>query len=255
MGALATYAANGLQNLTLRGETFAAPTDVYLGWFTTPPSADGSAIQVSGGGHAREVITFNAASGGTIEQAAPVTWAPFHAGADQMIVGWGIWDAASGGNLLAYGRTPSKRIAMGAAWSVSGIVVASNDRAMSDYLSNAWLDHLFRNDAYSPPSTVHFGHYLVTPTASTAGTEVSDAGYDRQGAEWDSAVSGAAVLAAPAAWVPLTTDDDQTLAGLALSDANTAGNVLWFHSWPAPIEYTAGDTLELASGSITLRAL
>lgn len=253
MGALSTYAASGLNNLTLSGTTFDSPAAVWLGWFTSPPSADGSATEVSGGGHTREPITFLAAADGQIEQDAAVTWTTFHSGADQMVAGWGIFDAETSGNLLAYGRTPSYRIRMGGGFTVPAghISIAMNGVAMSDYLANAWLDHLLRADAYAAPAGVYIGHYTVMPTRSTAGTEVSDAGYDRQSSSWDSA---GALFDTPQ-WAPLTTDDDQTLVGWALHDANSGGNVLRFDTWSAPIEYIAGDTLEMPAGSRILRAI
>jgi hypothetical protein len=253
MGALSTYAAAGLNNLTMRGDTFASPATVYLGFFVTPPAADGSATEMSGGGYVRKAITFTDPDGGQIEQDTAVTWTALHSGADQMIAGWGIWDAATAGNLLAYGRTPSYRVRMGGGFTApaGAIAIASNGAAMSNYLADAWLAHLFRNDAYSAPSNVYIGHYTVTPTATTAGTEVSDTDYDRQVSDWDTA----GVLDNTPTWAPLATEDDQTLTGWAVLDAATAGNVLRFAAWDTPIEYVAGDTLEMTAGSATFRAL
>lgn len=253
MGALSDFAAAGMQNLTLRGESFASPATVYLGWFTSPPMPDGTADQVTGGGHTRQAITFGAAVGGTIDQDTPVVWSTFHADTDHMLAGWGIWDAVSGGNLIAYGRIPSTLVRAGASFSVTSISVASDDRAMSDVLANAWLDHLLGGVAYSPPSTVWLGHFTETPTATDPGTEVVDDGYFRRAADWTTAATGLSALDNTPTWNPLA-NEDQTLTGWALLDDETAGDVLWFYAWPTEIAYTGGDTIEMPAGSITLRA-
>lgn len=256
MGSLSYFAANGLLGLTLRGDTFSSPAAVYLGWFTTPPSADGTGTEVTGGGYARQAVTFDPATDGNITSAAAVTWTALHSGSDQMLAGWGIWDAATAGNLLAFGRTPSLVIPLGAPVNVpaAAITISSDDAAMTDYLANAWLDHLFNNDTYINPSAVYIGHYTTTPTASTAGAEVADPGYDRQSAAWASPAVGASLLDAAVTWTPLATDDPQTLDGWALADANSAGNVLWFYQWPTPVDVPAGDTIELSAGMFALRA-
>lgn len=256
MGSLSYYAAGNLLDLTLTGDPFTSPATVYLGWFTTPPSADGTATEVTGGGYARQAITFDPAADGNVVSAAAVTWATFNAAADTMLAGWGIFDAATAGNLLAYGRTPSYVIPLGQPFGVpaGAITINSDDTAMSDYLADAWLDHLFNNTAYSNPATVYLGHYTVTPTATTSGTEVSDAGYARQAADWDVAANGASALLTTVSWLPLTTSVEQTLTGWALLDASTAGNVLWFYNWPETLTVPGGDTVFFAAGSVALKA-
>jgi hypothetical protein len=251
MGALSTFAVNGLQDLTLRGDAFASPTDVYLGWFTTPPGPSGG-IEVTGGGYGREAVTFTAASEGTIEQDAAVTYTVFHAGADQMVSGWGIFDAATDGNLLAYGRTPSHVIRAGQPFEVPAgdIVVSSNDAHHSDYLANAWLDHLLGGTAYTPPASIHLGLYDVTPTATTDGSQVAG----REAVTFDPAGGQQSVIASASEWAPLDPSNPHTLTGWAISDAATDGNVLVFADWPTPIAIPALDTLSLAAGWLTLRA-
>src|SRR5690606_2869037 len=126
-----------------------------------------------------------------------------------------------------------------------GIEIASDDAAMSDYLADAWLAHLFRDDEYTAPSTTYLGQYTTTPTASDPGVEVSSDGYDRQAAVWDATGLGTHVLDNLVSWAPLGADD-LTLSGWALHDDDSGGNVLWFDSWAVPVEVDAGDTFEMA---------
>ena len=83
-------------------------TDVYVGFFTVLPTADDGTggTEATGSGYARKAhqawlntavapITYRV-NNGAIEFTA------LTADLDD-IVGWGIWDAASGGNLIAFG--------------------------------------------------------------------------------------------------------------------------------------------------------
>lgn len=48
--------------------------------------------------------------------------------------------------------------------------------AMSDYLENKLIDHIFRNTAFTVPATLYVGLHTITPTDVGGGTEVSVAG-------------------------------------------------------------------------------
>lgn len=256
MGCLSTYAANALLDMTLRGESFTSPATVYLGWFVSPPSADGTGTEVSGGGYTRQAVTFAAPVNGTAETDATVTFTPLHTTNDQMLAGWGIWDAASGGNLLAFGRTPAATIPAGQPLTLAagGIDVASNDAHMTDDLANDWLDHLLRATTFTPPSDIYAGLYTATPTAAgDDGTEVSGGGYARQVATWVAADQATSVLATEISWTPLQEDDPQDVLGVALHDAVSAGSVLLFADYAAVVEVNAGDTVTHPASSLAFR--
>lgn len=51
--------------------------------------------------------------------------------------------------------------------------------ALSDYLENKLIDHIFRNRAYSVPTTVYVALYTAAPSDSGGGTEVSGGSYAR----------------------------------------------------------------------------
>jgi hypothetical protein len=51
--------------------------------------------------------------------------------------------------------------------------------AMSDYLENKLIDHVFRNRSYTVPSTVYVGLLTAAPSDTGGGTEVSGGSYAR----------------------------------------------------------------------------
>lgn len=88
----------------------------YIGLLTVLPEQNGTGgTEVSGSGYARATCsTWTMASGNAArrQNSAAVTFAAL-TGAVSGVVGWGIWDAATGGNLLAFG--PMRATASGLA--------------------------------------------------------------------------------------------------------------------------------------------
>lgn len=256
MGSLSYYSANGLLNLTLRGDTFDSPSAVYLGWFITPPAADDTGTEVSGGSYVRKAITFDPAASGDVVSDAAVTWTTLHTSEPQMLIGWGVWDASSAGNLLAFGRTPSMVIPAGGPLNVpaAAIVISSNDSHITDDLAGAWLDHLVGASAYTPPAEIWAGLYTSVPTAAGSdGTEVAGGGYGRQLTTWSVAALGESSLDSAISWAPLHAADDQDVAGIVLHDAESSGDPLMFAAYPNPVAISAGDTCGHASQTLSFR--
>jgi len=98
---------------TLRGNALSFSA-VYVGLFTTLPNDNGTGgTEVSGGGYARQAVTFGAPSNGSMSNSADITF-PLATANWGTIVGFGIFDAATGGNLLYFGSlTTSKSIESG----------------------------------------------------------------------------------------------------------------------------------------------
>lgn len=77
----------------------------YLGLFTATPSESDVGTEVSGGAYARQTVTFNAPVEGDpsyITNAAVVEY-PTATARWGTVVAWGVYDAATGGNLIWYG--------------------------------------------------------------------------------------------------------------------------------------------------------
>jgi len=91
---------------------YTAPATLYVGLFTSDPGEGGTGTEVSGGSYARQTIAFTVVN----NQASNTAAVEF----PTATASWGtvtyaaIYDAVSGGNLLAYGAlTTSKTIASG----------------------------------------------------------------------------------------------------------------------------------------------
>jgi hypothetical protein len=91
---------------------YTAPSTLYVALFTSDPGEAGSGTEVSGGSYARQTATFTvstniASNTAAIEfPTASASWGTVTYGA--------VYDAVSGGNLLASGAlTTSKTIASG----------------------------------------------------------------------------------------------------------------------------------------------
>lgn len=94
------------------GSAYTAPTTLYLALFTSNPDEDGSGTEVTGGAYARQTVAFTV-SGNTASNTAAVEYATATASFGT-VSHVGVYDALSGGNLMAYAAlTSSKAIDIG----------------------------------------------------------------------------------------------------------------------------------------------
>ena len=92
---------------------YTSPATVYVALYTATPGPSGGGTEVSGNSYARTACTFSAASSGSITNSADCTF-PQATGAWGTIAYFGVFDAATAGNLLYYGSlTASKTINSG----------------------------------------------------------------------------------------------------------------------------------------------
>lgn len=97
------YLRNALANHTLRGVTYTPPNGWYIALFNVTPTSAGGGTEVTGGGYARQAVTFSAASAGeshntlTINYPTPTTdWGD--------IPGVALFDALTAGHMLYFGE-------------------------------------------------------------------------------------------------------------------------------------------------------
>jgi hypothetical protein len=91
---------------------YTAPSTLYVALFTSDPGETGSGTEVSGGSYARQTIAFTV-TGNQASNTAAVEF-PTATASWGTITYAAVYDALSGGNLLAYGAlTTSKTIASG----------------------------------------------------------------------------------------------------------------------------------------------
>lgn len=108
MGALSNYLENKVLDHTLGTTAYTAPSEVYVALFTSDPGEDGSGTEVSGGAYARQSVGFDAASGGNTANSADITF-PVATASWGTVSHIGLYDVATGGNLLWYGAVNTEK--------------------------------------------------------------------------------------------------------------------------------------------------
>jgi hypothetical protein len=114
MSSMTDYLENKLADFMFRSASYSKPTTLYYALYTSAPSDSGGGTEVTGGSYARVAVatsdtnfngthgnTTGASSGttGVISNAVAITF-PAPTANWGTVVSWGIFDAASSGNLL-----------------------------------------------------------------------------------------------------------------------------------------------------------
>jgi len=118
MAGKSDYLENKILDFLLGGISYTPPATVYIALFTAAPTDAGGGTEVSGGGYARVAVANNTtnfppASNGTKSNGTTITF-PTATADWGTVVAVGIFDAATGGNLLFWANlTTSKTIQNG----------------------------------------------------------------------------------------------------------------------------------------------
>lgn len=113
----------------IKGTTFtAAPANLYIGLFSTVPTANtASGTEVSGSSYARQTVASTAWSAisqnadtihDQISNSNAITF-PAVTTTPYTVVGVGIWDAATVGNLLFYLAVTSQAVSVGNSYQIA----------------------------------------------------------------------------------------------------------------------------------------
>jgi hypothetical protein len=127
--------------------------------------------------------------------------------------------------------------------------------AASDFLENKVLDHVLTATAYTQPST----RYLALFTAVTGletnspSAEVSTSGtaYVRKAVTFAAASSGTSATNATVTF-DAATGNWGTITHVAVMDAETSGNVLFYGAVTTSKTIETGDTFQVSSGNLTI---
>jgi hypothetical protein len=235
---------------------------VYLALSTADPLDSGAGMaEPSGNDYGRTAITFGAAASRRVTQNATVTFAKA-TGAWGTITHWAIFDALTGGNMLAHGaltepkqvvnnNTPS--VASGETW------VQINAGALSTVLVHNLLNLAFRNIAYSKPAT-YVGVATAVLTDTTTGstvTEPSGNAYERRQVNINGGAAPAWALAASRAVLNGATVSLATPTGSwgncvasFIASAISAGDILFYDNNLLDQVVGTGDVVEFPASSI-----
>ena len=119
----------------------------------------------------------------------------------------------------------------------------------SDFLENKIIDHMLRNQSYTPPATIYVALYTDDPTDADTGTEVSGGSYARQPVTLTAASGGASSNSADITF-PTATANWGTITHIGLRDALTGGNLLMHSPLDASKTVNNGDTFKINAGEL-----
>lgn len=111
MSSFTNYTENLVLNWLLTTNSATRPTAWYVGLFTAAPSDTGGGTEVSGNGYAREATGTITVSGTdtTATNAAAIEFDPASGGNWGSITHAAIFDASTGGNMIAWAQLTTSR--------------------------------------------------------------------------------------------------------------------------------------------------
>jgi hypothetical protein len=119
----------------------------------------------------------------------------------------------------------------------------------TDFMENKIIDHMLRNQSYTPPATVYVALFTTAPSDAGGGTEVSGGSYARQPVALAAASGGASENSADITF-PTATANWGTITHLALMDALTGGNMLMHSPLDESKTINNGDTFKINAGAL-----
>lgn len=130
--------------------------------------------------------------------------------------------------------------------------------AASNYLENKVLDHVLRNTSFSQPAALYLGLFKNTSgqaaanlEAGTLTDEVSGGSYARKAVTFAAASGGSAATSATVTFDTATANWG-TITHVAVLDALTSGNVLFYGAVTTSKTIETGDTFQVSSGNLTI---
>ena len=122
--------------------------------------------------------------------------------------------------------------------------------AKSNYLEAALLDHVLRNTAYTSPTTVYAALMTSNPTDADTGTEVTGGSYAREAITFGAASGGTITNSASVTFQALPAT---TITHVAVYDASTSGNLLYYGALTSQIITTNDSEVEFGIGEFTIQ--
>lgn len=109
MSAMSDYLENEILDHILGTGAYTMPAGVYVGLSTGSFNDDNSGTELTGNGYARVAITFGAAASAVASNNAAVEF-PAASGSWGTVSHFGLFDAASAGNLLIHGALTASKV-------------------------------------------------------------------------------------------------------------------------------------------------
>lgn len=257
MGSLSNYLELKFLDHVLKTASFTVPSNIYVALSTADPGESGSGLaEPSGNSYARTVCnTWDAAASRTTSNTGAITF-PAASGSWGTITHWALMDASTGGNMLAHGAlTTSNAVVSGnvVTFAAGAIDVTATSGAISTYLANKLLDHVLKTASYTVPTNICVGLSTANPGDSAGAlAEPSGNNYARVTLNtWDAASSGATENTG-AITFPTASGSWGTITYVAIFDASTSGNMLFYAALAVSQAVVSGNVVEFADGALDI---
>ena len=148
----------------------------------------------------------------------------------------------------------------------SALGTSAHAVALSDYLENKLIDHVFRGQVYTAPTTIYVALYTSACSDAAGGTEVTGGSYARPGlasslANWAGTQAAASTTASSGTGGTTSNNTVITFATpsagwgtvthIGLLDAVTAGNLLVCTALTTSKTINSGDSVTFPAASLT----
>ena len=121
----------------------------------------------------------------------------------------------------------------------------------TNYLANKLISATVRNVSYTTPSTVYLALFTTDPTKDNAGDEVEQASYNRQEVTFTTPADGVSTNANQVEWNTATSNWGN-VGWVAIMDASSAGDMLYFTALDNAKEILSGDQFKIDAGKLSL---
>ncbi len=262
MGSLSNFAENEFLDHLLGITAWTTPATVYCGLFTTDPTDAGSGTEVTvADGYIRKACSFGSAASRVITQDAIIQYDEA-TGTWGTISHWGLFDAESGGNLLAHGAFASPAgVVSGNTPSIGSteIFITVSAGGCSDYLANAMLDHIFNSTTFTQPS-IYIALCEAAISDSQTGSTIDEmdmTGYARESKDgtthWDTAVGDGVTANKTLIDFGSLTGISETLEAICICDNGStgAGNLLIYDNTISQA-IGVGDSVQIPIGDFDI---
>ncbi len=265
MGSLSDYVEKKLLDHVLKTADWTQPTNLYVGLSTADPLDDASGIaEPSGFAYARvNHDSWDAAVTRATENSGTVSF-PEATGSWGTVTHFFVCNHATNTTfgtdveLIAHGQlSASKAIGNGdnASFQDAAITISFNTGGISNFLSNALLDHTFKNTAYDTTAGIYVALKNGNPTDdNSGGTEPSAGAYARVNLETWVAASGATAATENngAITFPQASAGWGTVDYFMLFDESSGGNMLIYGVLDNSRNIGLNDTPSFASGALDI---
>lgn len=257
MGSFSNYTELKVLDHSLKTAAFTQPAGLYIALSTTTISDDGSGMtEPAGGAYARVACnTWNAASARSVANSGTISF-PEASAPWGTITYFAVMDAATGGNMVAYGAlSASKLIAFGdnASFQSGAITVSFNTGGIGTYLANKILDHIFKTAEYTPATHLYVSLSTANPTDDNSGNAEPTVGaYARVMKDTWAAATGGATSNTGAITFPQATLGWGSVSHFGIYDAATGGNLMFYAALDSVRNIGVNDTPSFGDAALNL---